>query len=97
MGDGGCSGVRASVSGVVCRLCVRLVTGWGRTESWDGGTAVDTADDIAQVGAPSAKRIKTDGATVGSPSKRKRLEEEGLVLLESATDRMEDVDVIEID
>ena len=54
-------------------------------------------DDIAEVDAPSAKRIKTDGATVGSPSKRKRLEEEGLVLLESATDRMEDVDVIEID
>ena len=54
-------------------------------------------DDITEVDAPSAKRIKTDGATVGSPSKRKRVEDEGLVLLESATDRMEDVDVIEID
>ena len=40
--------------------------------------------------------MKTDGAVVGSPSKRKRLEEEGLVLLESATDGMKDVDVIEI-
>ena len=68
------------MSGVVCRLCVRLVTGWGWTESWDGGTAVDIADDIAQVGTPSAKRIKTDGATVGSLSKRKRLKEEGFVV-----------------
>ena len=33
---------------------------------------------------------------VGNQSKRKRLEEEGLVLLESATDGMEDGDVIDI-
>ena len=94
-----------------------------QTESSDGGSAVDIADDIAQatvslrpstppaapsrkrsaldndiaeVDAPSARRVNADRAAVGSPSKRKRLEEEGLVLLESATDGMKDVDVIEI-
>ncbi|KAF8550035.1 hypothetical protein OG21DRAFT_1488092 [Imleria badia] len=59
-------------------------------------------DDVAEVEAPSAKRAKTNGGAstsqnVGSPSKKKRLEEEGLVLLESATDGMDEVDVIEID
>ena len=54
-------------------------------------------DDIAEVDAPSPKRVKTDGMAVGNPSKRERLEEEGLVLLESATDGMEDGDVIDID
>ena len=36
-------------------------------------------DDITEVDAPSAKRVKTEGAVVGvgSPSKRKRLKEEG--------------------
>lgn len=60
-------------------------------------------DDIAEV-EPLAKKARTNGAStstsaleVGSPSKRKRLEEDGLVMLESATDRMDDEDVIEID
>ena len=45
-------------------------------------------DDVAEVDAPSARRVRT-------PSKRKRLEEEVLVL-ESATDVMEDEGLIGI-
>ncbi|KAG2142954.1 hypothetical protein DEU56DRAFT_979414 [Suillus clintonianus] len=58
-------------------------------------------DEIAEVG-PFAKRAKTDtnGATsildIASPSKRRRLEEDGLLMLSSKDDKIED-DVIEID
>lgn len=47
-----------------------------------------------------AKRAKTNGASsieLGSPSKKRRLEEDGLVMLESATDKIDRDDVIEID
>ena len=54
-------------------------------------------DDITEVDVPLVKRAKTGkGPAVGSPSKRRRLEEEGLVL-ESGTDGMEDVGGIEIE
>jgi len=56
-------------------------------------------DDIAEV-KPLAKRARTNGASsleLGSPRKKKRLEEEGLVMLDSATDEMDNDDVIEID
>ena len=50
-------GAWGTVSVVVCdlqRVGVwavrgRLVMGWGQAESCDGGTAVDIADDVAQV------------------------------------------------
>ena len=55
-------------------------------------------DDIAEVDVPSVKRVKNDrGRVVGCLGKTKRLVEEGLVLLESATNGMEDVDEIEIE
>ena len=58
-------------------------------------------DDVADV-EPLAKRAKTNGASsssleFGSPSKKRRLEEDGLVMLDSATDKIESDDVIEID
>ncbi|KAF8418651.1 hypothetical protein L210DRAFT_3578816 [Boletus edulis BED1] len=56
-------------------------------------------DDVAEV-EPQAKRAKTNGASsieLRSPSKKKRLEEEGLVMLDSAADKMDNDDVIEID
>ncbi|KAH7890333.1 hypothetical protein F5I97DRAFT_14031 [Phlebopus sp. FC_14] len=51
---------------------------------------------------PAAKRAKTNGASstlpeMGSPSKKRRLEEEGLVMLDGAADKMEEEDVIVID
>jgi ubiquitin-like 1-activating enzyme E1 B len=58
-------------------------------------------DEIVEVG-PIAKRAKTDtnGASsipdIASPNKRKRLEEDGLLMLSSKDDKIED-DVIEID
>ncbi|KIY50229.1 hypothetical protein FISHEDRAFT_64888 [Fistulina hepatica ATCC 64428] len=45
---------------------------------------------------PSSKRIKSSGAFSQSPSKKRRLEEDGLVLLESANETLND-DVIIID
>ncbi|CCM03478.1 uncharacterized protein FIBRA_05611 [Fibroporia radiculosa] len=49
---------------------------------------------------PSAKRLKTDktttDATPFSPSKKRKLEEDGLILLDDADDKL-DVDVIEIE
>jgi ubiquitin-like 1-activating enzyme E1 B len=48
---------------------------------------------------PSVKRTKTNGTTgvdITSPSKKRRLDEDGLILMDSANDRLED-DVIEID
>ncbi|KAF8121528.1 hypothetical protein EV363DRAFT_1363686 [Boletus edulis] len=56
-------------------------------------------DDVAEV-EPLAKRAKTNGASsreLRSPSKKKRLEEDGLVMLDSATDKMDNDDIIEID
>lgn len=58
-------------------------------------------DEIAEV-EPLAKRVKTgtNGSTtlpvIPSPSKRKRLEEDGLLILSSKDDKIDD-DVIEID
>jgi ubiquitin-like 1-activating enzyme E1 B len=55
-------------------------------------------DEILEVG-PSNKRAKTNGTTtvdITSPSKKRRLDEDGLILMESANDKLED-DVIEID
>jgi len=55
--------------------------------------------DVLKTG-PSPKRAKTNGPPpanlLASPSKRRRLEEDGLIMLESATEKLED-DVIEID
>jgi ubiquitin-like 1-activating enzyme E1 B len=49
---------------------------------------------------PSSKRKKVNGPTQGdvdsSPRKKRRLEEDGLILLDNANDQLED-DVIEID
>jgi ubiquitin-like 1-activating enzyme E1 B len=57
-------------------------------------------DDDIEV-EPLAKRAKINGATsleFGSPGKKRRLEEDGLVMLDSATDKIDDKDnVIEID
>ncbi|KAF8836558.1 hypothetical protein BDN67DRAFT_1014595 [Paxillus ammoniavirescens] len=56
-------------------------------------------DEVSEV-EPSAKRAKTNGTSLpelGSPSKKRRLEEDGLVMLDSAGDKIEDDDVIEID
>ncbi|KAF8127469.1 hypothetical protein EV363DRAFT_1344800 [Boletus edulis] len=56
-------------------------------------------DDVAKV-EPLAKRAKTNGASsieLRSPSKKKRLEEEGLVMLDSTTGKMDNDDVTEID
>lgn len=56
-------------------------------------------DEVSEV-EPSAKRAKTNGTSLpelGSPSKKRRLEEDGLVMLDSAADKIEDDDVIEID
>ena len=48
-----------------------------------------------------AKRAKTNGTTsieLGSPSKKRRLEEDGLVMLDSINDKIDkNDDVIEID
>jgi ubiquitin-like 1-activating enzyme E1 B len=56
-------------------------------------------DDVIDL-EPSSKRIKTNGQlppnVISSPSKRRRLEEDGLLLLDGANDKLED-DVIEID
>lgn len=55
-------------------------------------------DEIFEVG-PSTKRAKTNGTTnvdITSPSKKRRLDEDGLILMDNANDRLED-DVIEID
>ena len=50
--------------------------------------------------ASSDKRVKTNGNGTGgditSPSKKRRLEEDGLVMMENRDDRLED-EVIEID
>ena len=58
-------------------------------------------DEVDEV-EPLAKRAKTNGVSsssleLGSPSKKRRLEEDGLVMLDSATDKIESEDVIEID
>ncbi|KAI0353339.1 hypothetical protein OH77DRAFT_1407125 [Trametes cingulata] len=58
-------------------------------------------DEIQEVEEPSAKRART-AADVGgvpfTPSKKRRLEEDGLIMLESAEEKIEeDPDVIEID
>lgn len=64
----------------------------------------DDDDEITEI-EPNAKRAKfTNGNTkirpaetpLSSPSKRRKLEEDGLVLMESATDKLDD-DVIEVD
>lgn len=56
-------------------------------------------DDVAEV-EPSAKRTKINGTSatdIASPSKKRKLEEDGLVLLDGANDRMDQEDVIVID
>ena len=61
-------------------------------------------DDIEEIGPPDAKRSKIatteSGAVPFTPSKRRRLEEDGLIMLDSAEEKIEedaDTDVIEID
>ena len=62
-------------------------------------------DDIQELDGPSAKRAGVDGvdatgAVPFTPSKRRRLEEDGLIMLDSAEEKIEedaDPDVIEID
>ncbi|KAI0674079.1 hypothetical protein C8Q78DRAFT_1012729 [Trametes maxima] len=60
-------------------------------------------DEVIEVDAPSAKRARTTadasaGPTPFTPSKKRRLEEDGLIMLESAEENIEeDPDVIEID
>ncbi|KIJ64071.1 hypothetical protein HYDPIDRAFT_91418 [Hydnomerulius pinastri MD-312] len=59
-------------------------------------------DELDEV-EPVAKRAKTNGVPIvklpelGSPSKKRRLEEDGLVMLDSAADKIDDDDIIEID
>ncbi|KAJ8082447.1 E1 ubiquitin-activating protein uba2 [Marasmius tenuissimus] len=55
-------------------------------------SAPDDSDIVES--EPSAKRMKAD--VLASPSKKRRLEEDGLVLMDSATDVLDD-NVIEID
>ncbi|KAL0581299.1 E1 ubiquitin-activating protein uba2 [Marasmius crinis-equi] len=50
-------------------------------------------NDIVEL-EPSAKRVKAD--IIASPSKKRKLEEDGLVLMDSAEDKLDD-NVIEID
>jgi ubiquitin-like 1-activating enzyme E1 B len=47
---------------------------------------------------PTPKRVKSGASTniIASPSKKKRLEEDGLILMDGANDQLRD-DVIEID
>ncbi|KAI0646080.1 hypothetical protein C8Q79DRAFT_960915 [Trametes meyenii] len=60
-------------------------------------------DEVVEVDAPFAKRARTAGdvsagAIPFTPSKKRRLEEDGLIMLESAEEKIEeDPDVIEID
>ncbi|KAI0827190.1 hypothetical protein BC628DRAFT_1371359 [Trametes gibbosa] len=54
-------------------------------------------DDIEEIDAPSAKRSRTDAGPPFSPSKRRRLEQDGLLMLDGAEDIAGDPDVIEID
>ncbi|KAH9896598.1 hypothetical protein C8Q73DRAFT_416350 [Cubamyces lactineus] len=57
-------------------------------------------DDIEEVDAPSAKRARTmGGQTPITPSKKRRLEEDGLIMLDNANETIEeeDPDVIVID
>ena len=55
-------------------------------------------DDVTEVDVALVKCAKTDrGLAVGSPSRKKRLEEEGLVLLESATNGVVNMDGIEFE
>ena len=60
-------------------------------------------DDIQELDGPSAKRARVDGvdatgAVPFTPSKKRRLDEDGLILLDSAEEKIEeDPDVIEID
>lgn len=59
-------------------------------------------DDIAEIELPVAKRSRTNGAPSTalpeSPSKKRKLEEDGWVLLNSVNDKIDkDDDVIEID
>ena len=56
------------------------------------------APDDAGLEEPSAKRAKT--GTLFSPSKKRKLEEDGLIVLDDADEKIEedvDPDVIEID
>ena len=60
-------------------------------------------DDIEEIDAPPAKRSRagadTSAAAPFTPSKKRRLEEDGLIMLDSAEEQIEeqDPDVIEID
>ena len=51
-------------------------------------------DGIEEITPPAAKRARTD--VLASPSKKRRLEEDGLLLLESKDDKIED-EVIMVD
>ncbi|EPQ51473.1 hypothetical protein GLOTRDRAFT_81057 [Gloeophyllum trabeum ATCC 11539] len=62
-------------------------------------------DDVVEM-EPAAKRAKTNGngaadtklnPNLYTPSKKRRLDEDGLVMLDSANEKVEDDDVIEID
>lgn len=57
-------------------------------------------DVIEEVGPASKKARTTNGGAfpspLKSPSKKRRLEEEGLIMMDSAQDKLED-DVIELD
>lgn len=61
-------------------------------------SAPDDDDDVE----PAAKRVKTNGAMwspsglITTPSKKRKLEEDGLILLEDATEKLDD-DVIVIE
>jgi ubiquitin-like 1-activating enzyme E1 B len=59
-------------------------------------------DEIFEAG-PSSKKAKTNGGfpspskySISSPSKKRRLEEDGLIMMESKDDKLDD-DIIEID
>ncbi|KAH9855584.1 hypothetical protein C2E23DRAFT_813898 [Lenzites betulinus] len=59
-------------------------------------------DDIEEIDVPSAKRSRTDAGTGTAkppftPSKKRRLEEDGLLMLDREGEIEEDLDIIEID
>ena len=69
--------------------------------------APDEADDDIEISEPPAKRAKTNGTDVASalpasvtvpvtPRKKRKLDEDGILLLESKDERVEDDDEVEV-
>lgn len=57
------------------------------------------APEEDEVMEPPAKRVRTNGVlpdVLASPSKKRKLEEDGIIMLETANEALED-DIIELD